>query len=119
MNFVADESCAAPVIRALREAGHDVLAIAEVAPGAKDEQVLERALNERRVLITEDGDFGELVFARGRSSAGVILLRFPSQARCTKSSTVIDAIAKLGPRLQHAFVVVEPGRVRISTRPSH
>lgn len=29
MNFVADESCAMPVIRALRQAGHDVLAIAE------------------------------------------------------------------------------------------
>ena len=33
MNFVADESCAGPVIRALREAGHDVIAIAEVAEG--------------------------------------------------------------------------------------
>jgi hypothetical protein len=43
MDFVADESCAAPVIRALREAGHDVLAIAEISPGATDEKVLERA----------------------------------------------------------------------------
>ena len=48
MNFVADESCAGPVIRALRKAGHDVVAIAEVAKGAKDEQVLERALNRGR-----------------------------------------------------------------------
>lgn len=31
MNFVADESCAGPVIQALRGAGHDVIAIAEVA----------------------------------------------------------------------------------------
>jgi hypothetical protein len=54
MRFVADESCAMPVIQALRAAGHDVLAIAEIAKGAADEQVLERALNEKRVLITED-----------------------------------------------------------------
>jgi hypothetical protein len=54
MNFVADESRAGPVIRALREAGHDVVAIAEVAKGATDEDVLDRALNEKRVLITED-----------------------------------------------------------------
>jgi hypothetical protein len=46
MNFVADESCAKPVVLALREAGLDVLSIAEVAPGATDQQVLERALNE-------------------------------------------------------------------------
>ncbi len=44
MNFLADESCAGPVLRALREAGHDVVAIGEVARGATDEQVLERAL---------------------------------------------------------------------------
>ncbi len=33
MNFLADESCAGPVVRTLREAGHDVVAIAEVARG--------------------------------------------------------------------------------------
>lgn len=41
MQFVADESCAKPVIEALRQAGHDVIAIAEVARGAGDDQVLE------------------------------------------------------------------------------
>src|SRR6267143_6582206 len=117
MNFMADESCAGPVVRTLREAGHDVVAIAEVARGAADEQVLERALNEKRVLITEDRDFGELVYARGRSSAGVILVRFPTRARRAKSATVIEAVSRLGSRLRDAFTVVEPGRVRISSRP--
>ena len=70
MKFLADESCAGPVILALREAGPDVVAIAEIAKGATDEQVLELAVNEKRVLITEDRGFGELVYARGRSSAG-------------------------------------------------
>lgn len=117
MNFVADESCAGPVIRALREAGHDVVAIAEVAKGATDEDVLDRALNEKRVLITEDRDFGELVYARGRPSTGVILVRFRSLARRAKPATVVDAVAKLGARLQDAFAVIEPGRVRVSSRP--
>jgi predicted nuclease of predicted toxin-antitoxin system len=113
MNFVADESCAAPVVRALREAGHDVLAIAEVAKGTPDEQVLERALGERRVLITEDRDFGELVYARGRAAAGVILV---SSVRRAKAASVAEAVAKLGPRLHDAFAVVEPGRVRLGRR---
>jgi predicted nuclease of predicted toxin-antitoxin system len=107
MNFLADESCAGPVIRALRE----------VAKGATDEQVLERALNDQRVLITEDRDFGELVHARSRSSAGVILVRFHSRARRAKPATVVEAVAKLGSRLRDAFTVVEPGRVRKSGRP--
>jgi predicted nuclease of predicted toxin-antitoxin system len=117
MNFVADESCAGPVIRAMREAGHDVIAIAEFAKGATDEDVLQRALDARCVLITEDRDFGELVYARGRRSSGVILLRFHSSARCSKPATVVAVVAELGARLQDAVTVIEPGRVRVAVRP--
>jgi predicted nuclease of predicted toxin-antitoxin system len=109
MDFVADESCAGPVIRALREAGHDLVAIAEVAKGATDEQVLELAVKQKRVLLTEDRDFGELVYARGRSSAGVILVRIHSRARGSKAATVVEAVARLGLRLRDAFTVAEPG----------
>ena len=94
-----------------------MVAIAEVARGATDKQVLERALNERRVLITEDRDFGELVYARGRSPAGVILVRFDSRARQAKPATVVQAVAKLASRLHDAFTVIEAGRVRITSRP--
>jgi predicted nuclease of predicted toxin-antitoxin system len=117
MNFVADESCAGPVVRALREAGHDVLAIAEVAKGMADEHVLERALQENRVLITEDRDFGELVYAHGHSSAGVILVRLHSGLRRNKPAVVLEAVTRLGPRLRQAFTVIEAGRVRVSNRP--
>lgn len=117
MNFLAGESCGGPVIRALREAGHDMVAISEVAVGAADDEVLERALNEKRVLITEDRDFGELVYARGRSSICVILVRFPSSVRRSKPATVVEAVAKLGARLYDSFTVIEPGRVRVSARP--
>jgi predicted nuclease of predicted toxin-antitoxin system len=117
MEFVADESCARPVVQALRHAGHDVISIAEMANGASDEQVLELALNQNRILITEDRDFGELVYARGRSSAGVILVRFPSRARNAKPPTIVEAVARLGARLRNAFSVIQPGRVPVGTRP--
>jgi predicted nuclease of predicted toxin-antitoxin system len=54
VELLADESCAGPVIRALRAAGHDLVVIAEVAKGASDELVMERAFTEGRILITED-----------------------------------------------------------------
>jgi predicted nuclease of predicted toxin-antitoxin system len=117
VKFLADESCAGSVIRALREAGHDVLAIAQLAKGETDAQVLERAVAEKRVVITEDRDFGEIVYARGSSSAGVIFVKFHSRARLAKPTAVVEAVAKLGARLQDAFAVVEPGRVRIAKRP--
>ena len=53
MQFLADESCDFAVVRALRAAGHDVKAVAEAALGATDQAVLELAVRERRVLLTE------------------------------------------------------------------
>jgi predicted nuclease of predicted toxin-antitoxin system len=117
VQFVADESCAAPVIRALRIAGHDVIAVAEISKGISDERVIERAFNERRVLITEDADFGELVYARGQPSAGVIFVKFHRRVRQAKPVALVEAVTKLGEQLRDAFTVVEPGRVRVGRRP--
>ncbi len=114
---MADESCAGPLIRALRTAGHDVIAIAEIAKGASDDAIMERAFSEGRVLITEDADFGELVYARGRPSVGVIFVKFDSRARRAKPGAAVEAVAKLGERLRNGFAVIEPGRVRVAKRP--
>ncbi len=54
MRFLADESCDFAVVRALRKAGHDVVAVAEISPRAEDSDVVKRALKEKRVLLTED-----------------------------------------------------------------
>jgi predicted nuclease of predicted toxin-antitoxin system len=117
VDLLADESCAGPVIRALRAAGHDLVAIAEVAKGTSDESVMDRAFAEGRILITEDRDFGELVFAAGRSTAGVVFIKFHGRTRGAKPAAVCEAIAKLGERLRGGFAVVEPGRVRLAKRP--
>lgn len=117
MELLADESCAGPVIRALRAAGHDVVAVAEVAKGASDEWVIQQALSADRVLITEDRDFGELVYSAHHATAGVLFVKFHSRAGGAKPAAVADAIAKLGTRLKGRFAVVEPGRVRTAKRP--
>lgn len=44
--------------------GHDVLSALERDPRATDEELLALANEEQRILITEDKDFGELVFVR-------------------------------------------------------
>ncbi len=114
MLFLADESCDFGVVAALRDAGHDVSAIVEISPGAEDEVVLALARSESRVLLTEDKDFGVLAFAGGQETAGVVLIRFPGNARRTLGQTVVDVAYEFGDRLSKAFVVIEPGRARLS-----
>lgn len=106
-----------PLILALRAAGQDVTAVSEIAPGATDERVLALAADEKRVLITEDHDFGEIVFSRRQPTEGVVLIRFPARARSRLNAEMLEAVVKLGEGLLGAFTVVEPGRVRSSTRP--
>jgi predicted nuclease of predicted toxin-antitoxin system len=117
MRFLADESCDFAVVRALRAAGHDVVAIAEVTPRAEDDAVIDLAVREERLLLTEDKDFGQLVYARGRRPAGVLLLRFPTSAREALPKVVVNLVRRRGERLVGCFVVVQPGRIRIGRSP--
>ena len=115
MRFLADESCDFAVVRAQRGAGYDVLAVAELFPRAEDVQVIQRAIHEDRILITEDKDFGQLFFAhRGKKPRGVVLLRYPSQARGKLSEDIVRLVRRHGRKLRGCFVVIEPGRVRIA-----
>ena len=63
MRLLADESCDFSVVRGLRIADHDVLSITETLAGATDERVMALAVGERRLLLTEDKEFGQLVYA--------------------------------------------------------
>jgi hypothetical protein len=66
MKFLFDQSADFRLIPHLRQLGHDVHVISrDYPPGLPDEDVLEIARKERRVLIVADRDFGELIFQRG------------------------------------------------------
>ena len=61
MNFLADEGVGFPVVQRLRSDRHEVLYVAEMAPGVSDERVLPTANDGNALLLTADKDFGELV----------------------------------------------------------
>jgi predicted nuclease of predicted toxin-antitoxin system len=117
LRFLADESCDFAVVRALRSEGYDVLAVSEVAHRSDDRELINQAYAERRILPTEDKDFGWLVYVSHVDSSGVILIRFPGNARQTLVQTVRQVVEEQGERLLKAFVVVQPGHIRISHRP--
>jgi len=112
MRFLADESCDFSVVRALRSANHDVVAIAEVSPREEDPSVMDRAVRESRILITEDKDFGQLVYAKMQTTAGVIFIRFPARARRSLPATVVELVRRRGESLIGNFTVLQPGRAR-------
>lgn len=115
MKLLADECCEASVVAALREDGHDVLYAAETLRRLPDPDILERAVAEQRVLLTEDKDFGELVYRLRRPAYSVILLRFSEEAHELKIERLRWLLADRVERMAGTFFVLEADKVR--TRP--
>lgn len=112
MRFLANENFPLGSIRKLRSAGHDVSAVIEIEPGAKDPVVLGRAAAEERILLTFDRDYGMLLYRRGLPAhPGVVYLRFvpetPDEAADAISSLLSEDI-----QLETRYTVVERQRVR-------
>ena len=119
MRFLADECCDFAAVRSLRAEGHDVLAVNEFQHRSVDKELMELALTENRILVTEDKDFGWLVFAGRVESPGVILIRFPASARGLLAAAVVKLVREHGSQMVGAFVVLQPGAARIGFGPQH
>ena len=105
------------IVERLRQDGHQVAHIREISPGIPDDAVLERANRDGVPLLTEDKDFGELIYRLGYSSFGVVLIRLSGLSSPHKAAIVGDAVRQYGQRLEHAFTTIRPGSVRV--RPRH
>ena len=113
LRFPADESCDFAIVRGLRSIGFDVRAVVEDMPGKPDSEILKTAVSENRILLTEDKDFGEWIFAHKSATAGVVLIRYPSSVRSVMTELMVELVSRHGNELLGKFTVLEPGRARI------
>jgi predicted nuclease of predicted toxin-antitoxin system len=113
MRLLADESVDQPIVEALRNATLDVWAVSEQSPGLTDEDVMDLARREDRLLVTADKDFGELVFRLQLVSHGVILLRLFGVSPEQGASIVTDVFSKYMDDFPGNFVVIDLRGVRV------
>ena len=62
MRFLANENFPFPSIIILRGKGYEVISVTEVMSSAKDEVILQKAMEEQLIILTFDKDYGELLF---------------------------------------------------------
>ena len=113
MNFLADENIDKPIVERLRQENHQVWYIAEIAPSISDDIVLNLANDENAILLTNDKDFGELVFRQQRGHLGIILIRLAGLSMEKKIEIVLSTINNYLPELPHSFTVISKGHVRL------
>ncbi len=112
MRWLVDECVDAALAAQLRKLGHDVAYMSDVAPRATDAEVTRRAHNESRLLLTEDKDFGDLIFRQARPVPGIVFLRIDSAHRSLKGARLQAAIDKFGETLFGRYTVIEEARFR-------
>ncbi len=113
--FLADQDVYEVTVKRLVALGHDVLRAREAGLScAADDELLRRAYEAGRILITRDKGFGQVVFLWEQPHAGVILLRMEPKT--------LDAVHQELERFLHehasedlsgSFIVIEPARHRI------
>lgn len=93
MRLLLDENAHVIVVKRLREAGFDLEWVSETTPGALDHEILARPDIGAFILVTNDGDFGDLIFNHGMPTPKSILYtRLPHRAA---EQTAVRLIALL------------------------
>ena len=86
---------------------------------AADEEILDRAATEGRIVVSADTDFGTLLALRDTDKPSVVLFRGGVERRSHRHVALLLAnLATIATDLeQGCVVVIEPGRLRVRRLP--
>lgn len=114
MKFLLDQDVYASTARFLSDLGYDVVPVSQIGLSQEaDEELLRIAGKQKRIFVTRDRDFGNLVFVKSILS-GVLYLRMLPQSQGAVHSELERVLKSHSEQeLRKMFVVVEPGRHRI------
>jgi predicted nuclease of predicted toxin-antitoxin system len=113
LRFLVDVNAGLGVADALRGEGHDVRFAGDLDWRLADNTMLSIALEEKRIIVTMDTDFGELVHGAQQHHAGVLLLRMPGAHRADKMKVVMEIVERYGGQLPGHFCVYRAGKLRV------
>lgn len=118
MSFLLDECLPATAAAMLRDAGHDAVHVAEVGLcGATDRAVMMAAAAGRRILLSADTDFGELLATSRDETPSVVLFR-DRAIPADRVRVLLDNLDQVADDLlAGAMVVIGKERIRIRRLP--
>ncbi len=114
MRFLVDENAGPSLAIWLRNQGHEVFSVYEIARGVDDDQIIQQAFVDHWIIITSDKDFGEKVYREQWPHRGVILLRLEDERVASKIATLQRLLEKHQDQLADTFVVVTESWVRFA-----
>lgn len=115
MRFLVDECTGPALAKWLETELHEVYSVYDNSPGMTDEEILLKAYAEEWILITNDKDFGELIFREKKPHHGVILLRLKNERASSKIASM-KLLLRHSDKLKDQFVVFKADSMTYSIR---
>ncbi len=116
LKFLVDVGVGKDVELYLDGQGCDVKTVRSIDPRMPDPEIIRLAALERRIVVTMDKDFGELVYHFAKEHCGVLLLRLEDATGLEKVDVVSTILENYSDRLQNSFCVFQHGKLRIRKR---
>lgn len=113
MKFLIDECVGRFVFNWLKSKGVDVVFVKDEFEGFSDDFVLAKAISEKRILITCDKDFGDMVFRDKKKHIGIILLRLIDESSVNKVRVLEEVFANYKDEIDNNFLILSENNVRI------
>jgi len=113
IKFLIDVGVGRGVEEFLASEGFDTKAVRDINPSMSDREVLRLALEEKRMIITMDKDFGELVYKSKLGHKGILVLRIEDANIADKVRTMSDIIKSYLGEINNSFCIYHRGKLRI------
>ncbi len=110
--ILADEGLNGNLVKSLREDGYQITWIKETNAGMADEDIITLAKRDNKILITEDKDFGEWIFAHQLSGLTIIFLRYDKEDYDTILSFLRSALKTIESNGKNEFITINKNKVR-------
>jgi predicted nuclease of predicted toxin-antitoxin system len=107
MKFLADMGISMRIVQWLRSHDHDVVHLRDQnLQTLPDKEIFDKAINEGRIILTFDLDFGEIVAFSGGKQVSIILFRL-------RNTTTPFVLVRLGAVMKKASRLLEQGHIVI------
>ena len=113
LKFLVDVGVGKKVEEYLQEQGYDTKAVRAIDTRMPDKEIIRLAASERRMVVTMDKGFGELVYHSTMKHTGVLLLRLEDATGLEKLQVVREILDNYSDQMKNHFCVYQNKKFRI------
>ena len=112
LKFLVDVGVGKKVEEYLLEKRYDTKAVRSFDQRMPDQEIIRLAASEKRIVITMDKDFGELVYHSGMDHSGILLLRLEDATGSEKQKVIAQILEKYADNMENNFCVYQNKKFR-------